>query len=198
MSNDINLLSIFKSVTSSLSDNKEELNKADKHNGDHGDNIVNIFSLVTDAFGKKKSSSLTDQLALAGKLLSKEKSGSAQVYSKGFEAASTQFEDQSLGADNLLDLIQTLMGGGEVKKTDDSLSGMLSGFLGGDDGKVDVGDILSAGLSFFSAKNRGESNSEALIEAIISASPMGSSPHRAQSSSIVAGTMLDFLAGLKK
>ena len=69
--------------------------------------------------------------------------GKGDAVRKGFEAASTQFEDQSLGADNLLDLIQTLMGGGEVKKTDDSLSGMLSGFLGGDDGKVDVGDIFT-------------------------------------------------------
>ncbi len=198
MSNNINLLSMFEAVTSSLSENKESLNKADTHNGDHGDNMVNIFSMVTDAFGQKESGSLTDQLALAGKLLGKEKSGSAQVYSKGFEAASDQFKEQPLGADNFLDLVQTLMGGGEVKKTDDNMAGMLTGFLGGSDGKIDAGDILKAGLAFFSAKNQGGSTSEALIQAVISSSPMGASEHRSQSSSIVAGTMLDLLGGFLK
>ena len=80
MAGNLDLLSMFEAVTSSLSENKTELNKADEHNGNHGDNMVDIFSMVTSAFGKKKSGSLADQLGYAGKLLGKEKSGSAQVY----------------------------------------------------------------------------------------------------------------------
>lgn len=117
------------------------------------------------------------------------------------EAAST-FEDKSITTENAMTLVQTLLGGGNAGSTDtSSIGSLLGGLLGGGeegDSKLDAGDLLNAGLTFLSAKNRGESNTEALIEAVISASPLGETSHRAQSSEVVISTILENLGSFVK
>ena len=49
MSNGIDLSQIFSAVTGALQDNKASLNKADSYNQNHGDNMVQIFELITKA-----------------------------------------------------------------------------------------------------------------------------------------------------
>jgi len=200
MSNQLDLLSIFKAVSGTLSDNQSALNEADSYNGDHGDNMVNIFNLVTGAMSDKKDADTSEQLAYASKLLSKEKSGSAQAYAKGLSSAAEQFQGQNITADGVMPLLQSLFSAGETPSEPASpLQGLLGGLLGGgDDDGLDAGDLLNAGMSFFSAKSSGKSSQEALIEAVISGSPMGKSPHRAQSSQMVASTVLEMLGQLGK
>lgn len=198
MGNQLDLLSLFGAVTNALEENKTELNKADSYNGDHGDNMVNIFNMVTGAVAKNKESDVSTQLAAASKLLGGLQSGSAKEYAKGFATAANEFQGGELTSDSVLPLLQSLFGGGAAPEADSSLQGMLSGFLGGDDGKIDAGDLLSAGMSFLSAKNKGKNTQEALIEALIAKSPFGQSPHRTQSSSIVASTIFDLLGSLNK
>ena len=86
------------------------------------------------------------------------------------------------------------MGGGEAEVSQGAggLLDSLVGSLGGDDG-LDLGDILSAGAAFLEAKESGDSNLEAAIDAVISASKMGETPHRAQSSKLVADVLLQTL-----
>lgn len=196
MAQKLDLLALFQTVASALEDNQESLNKADSYNGDHGDNMVKIFNLVTEAVGEKAGSSPADQLEHAGKLLTRQNSGSAKVYADGLLEASKTFEDRSITVEDAMTLVQTLLGGGnagDAAKTG-SLTEMLGDFLDGDDGEgLDAGDLLNAGLAFFSAKNRGESTSQALIEAVTSASPLGEVPHRAQSSQVVVSTILENL-----
>jgi hypothetical protein len=199
----LDLFSMFQSVAGALEDNKDSLNKADSYNGDHGDNMAQIFNLVTKAVGDKSKKSPSSQLQHAGELLKKQKSGSAKVYAEGLMEAASTFQDQSITADSVMPLLQTLLGGGTAQQTsqDSGLGGMLGGLLGGGeegDAGIDAGDLLNAGLAFFSAKNRGDSTSEALIEAVISASPLGEVPHRAQSSQVVASTILDNLGSFLK
>jgi hypothetical protein len=198
MSKQLDLLSIFKAVTSTLQENKSELNAADDFNGNHGDNMVEIFNLVTGAVSKKKSASAADQLAYASTLLGGQKSGSAQVYAKGFSAAAETFQGQDLTVESALPLLQAMFGGGEKPQAEKSLQGMLGGLLGGEDGKLDANDLLTAGMSFLSAKNQGKNTQEALIEAVISNSAFGSSPHRAKSSSLVAGTVFDLIDSMSR
>ena len=197
MAQELNLLSMFQTVSGALAENQTSLNKADTHNGDHGDNMVQIFNLVTKAIGEKSKASPSAQLQNAGKLLQNQKSGSAQVYAEGLLEAASTFKDKSLTTDTVMTLVQTLLGGGNAAQTgqDSGLAGMLGGLLGGGEGddSLDAGDLLNAGLAFFSAKNRGDSNTEALIEAVISASPLGEVPHRAQSSQVVVSTILENL-----
>jgi len=64
--------------------------------------------------------------------------------------------------------------------------------IGGEDG-LDMGDILSAGAAFLESKQEGDSNLEAAVDAIISTSKMGETPHRAQSSKLVADVLLQTL-----
>jgi hypothetical protein len=197
MSNQLDLLSLFNAVTNTLEDNKTDLNKADEYNGDHGDNMVKIFNLVTGAVSENQDADISTQLASASKLLGNLDSGSAKEYAKGFATAADEFQGGELNADSVLPLLQAMFGGGQKPKSDD-LKGMLSSFLGGDDGKLDANDLLSAGMSFLSAKNQGKNTQEALIQAVINQSAFGESPHRAKSSQLVAGTIFDVIGSLGK
>ncbi|NIY14735.1 MAG: hypothetical protein GWM98_07480, partial [Nitrospinaceae bacterium] len=94
----------------------------------------------------------------------------AQVYAKGFSAAAEQFQGGDLTSENVLPLLQSMFGGGAKPKEENSLQGMLGSFLGGADGELDANDLLNAGMSFFSAKNKGKNTQEALIEAVIAQS----------------------------
>ena len=197
---DINLLPLFQSAASALQKNRSSLNQADAHNSDHGDNMVQIFDLITQAVGEKQDTPAADQLAHAGKLLGGMKSGSAQEYAKGFSQAANQFQGQQLTNNNVGSLLQTLLGGGQAPTASadsgDVLGSLLSGLTGGaqsDDSGVDAGDILNAGLAFFQSKQRGESNLDAILDAVVSGSSMGQVPHRAQSSKLVMDSLVQML-----
>lgn len=115
---------------------------------------------------------------------------------KVWPPAAEYFKDQDLDASQLLPLLQTMLGGGEasVTKGAGGLLDSLVGSIGGEDGLV-LGDILSAGAAFMEAKESGDNNLEAAMDAVISASKMGESPHRAQSSNLVADVLLQTLMG---
>jgi len=137
---------------------------------------------------------VSNGLKTASEMLSGKKSGSAAVYAKGLAQAADYFQDQDLDATQLLPLLQTMLGGGEasVSKGAGGLLDSLVGSIGGEDG-LDMGDILSAGAAFLQSKQEGDSNLEAAIDAVISASKMGETPHRAQSSKLVADVLLQSL-----
>lgn len=87
------------------------------------------------------------------------------------------------------DLLGSLLG---------SLGGGQTGAQQGSQDGLDAGDLLNAGMAFMNAKQKGSSNMEALIGAVLSASPMGQSSHRSQSGSIVASTIMQVLGSLSK
>jgi len=196
----IDLLKLFQSVNSVLQENQQSLNKADSYNHDHGDHMVDIFSTISDAVKEKKGKDPAAQLAYASQLLSKMDSGSAQLYTDGLKQASSQLKGQSLTQQNMMQLIQAMMGSGEGATGQDPLQSLLGGLLGGgqeggsDDSGLDAGDLLSAGLAFMSAKQKGQSNVEALVNAVIAAGPFAETPHRQQSSQLVVKTLLETLA----
>ena len=194
MSNSVDLVKLFSAVAETMVDNQESLNKADEYNQDHGDHMVDIFQLITGAMKEAPKGDVSNGLATASKLLTEKKSGSAAMYARGLSQAAEYFQGQDLDATQLLPLLQTMLGGGEasVDKGPSGLLDSLVGSIGGEDG-LDIGDILSAGAAFLQAKQEGDSNLEAVIDAIISASKMGETPHRAQSSKLVADVLLQAL-----
>ena len=150
--NQLNLANLFQTVTGALSNQKQNLNDADTLNHDHGDNIVEVFSVISQAMQAKKGADPADQLAYASQLLSQRKSGSAQVYAKGLSQASNEFKGQKqVTPDNALNLIQALLGGGQAS-TAQSLSGvgdLLGSLLGGGNTTTQqsqggVGDLLGS------------------------------------------------------
>lgn len=112
---EIDLQSIFKSVTATLMESQSDLNQADSHNSDHGDNMVQIFEVITQAMKDKAGASPADQLAYASEILRKQtKSGSAKLYAQGLSQAAEQFQGQKLDSGNALQLIQSLLGAGQA------------------------------------------------------------------------------------
>ena len=195
MSSNVDLVKLFSTVAETLVENQTSLNKADEYNQDHGDHMVDIFQMITGAVKEAPKNDLASGLATASKLLTEKPSGSADMYAKGLAQAAEYFQDgQGLDASSVLPLLQTMLGGGEasVSKGAGGLLDSLVGSLGGEDG-LDLGDILSAGAAFMQSKEEGDSNLEAAIDAVISASKMGETPHRAQSSKLVADTLLQTL-----
>ncbi len=204
----IDLLSLFNNVSGVLKENKTSLNKADDHNGDHGDHMVQIFEVITKAMKEKSGVEPADQLAYASKLLKTNKSGSAKLYTKGLGKAAKDFAGQSVTQENVMQLIQSFMGGGETHapaEQENPHTDLLEGILGSSSANsssqnepgLDVGDLLSAGMAFLSAKKSGDSNIEALVEAVVSATPFAKTAHRQQSSQLVVDTLLTALSGMQ-
>ena len=54
MGNQLDLASLFQTVTQNLAGKKEELNQADSYNHNHGDNMVDIFKVITQAMEEKQ------------------------------------------------------------------------------------------------------------------------------------------------
>ena len=199
MSSGVDLVKLFSAVAETMVENQASLNKADEYNQDHGDHMVEIFQMITGAVKEAPKDDLSGGLSAASELLTEKKSGSAAMYAKGLAQAAEYFQGQDLDATQLLPLLQTMLGGGEatVEKGAGGLLESRVGSIGGEDG-LDMGDILSAGAAFLQSKQEGDSNLEAAVDAIISASKMGETPHRAQSSKLVADVLLNALsAGLQ-
>lgn len=204
----IDLAQLFGAVASNLSENRDALNKADTYNSDHGDNMVGIFQTISKIVQGKSNVSQASQLAAASKELKKTKSGSAKLYAEGLERASKVFKGKVINQENAAALIQALMGGAQQEvnpeppaETGAGLFGSLMGALGGgqaggqtdDKNDLDIGDLLNVGMAFMDSKQKGGSNTEALINAVLSSSPLGQSSHRAQSGSLVANTIMQML-----
>ncbi|MBP9675137.1 MAG: DAK2 domain-containing protein [Anaerolineaceae bacterium] len=264
----IDLAKLFGNVATTLDENKSTLNKADSYNHDHGDNMVQIFEVVTQAVKAKSNATPAEQLAYASELLqSKTQSGSAKLYAQGLQDASNKFSGQkAISAENGVQLLQALMGtqnkvapetlktqvkqsasqqagadllgsllgglgGASQNQADDagdmlgsllgglvggqqsatanngagdllgSLLGGLAGGSGGDglaDGKLDVADLLTAGMSYMQAKQSGSTDLNALLSAVMAGSRMGSQDYRTQSGTLVANTLLQSLTKMKK
>jgi hypothetical protein len=209
-SNKIDLLKLFQTVTSNLSQNQENLNQADTFYHDHGDHMVEIFQVITQAMQEKKGSDPADQLAYASQLLRNKKSGSAQLYAQNLSNASQQFSGKSITPDNVGLLLQSLLGGQAPNQSqqnapaNDPLSAILGGLTGGQnqaqDGQpsIDANDLLNAGLAFMQAKQGGSTNLEAAVNALVSSSAMGNSDHRSQSGALVANSVLQLLGSMSK
>jgi hypothetical protein len=196
MSSNVDLVKIFSTVAETMVENQASLNKADEYNQDHGDHMVEIFELISGAMGETPKNDVSAGLSTASKLLTEKQSGSAAMYAKGLAQAAEYFQGQDLDVNSLLPLLQTMLGGGEasVSQSAGGLLDSLVGSIGGEDG-LDLGDILSAGAAFMEAKESGDSNLEAAMDAVISSSKMGETPHRAQSSKLVADVLLQTLMG---
>ena len=154
-SGNIDLASLFQSVTGTLASNRESLNEADTNNHDHGDNMVDTFEVITQAMKEKKGADPADQLAYASEILRQRKSGSAQLYAKGLSEASREFQGQQVTPGNAMTLIQTLLGGGQAPVQQQQQSGgagdLLGSLLGGTNQQAPsqqqgggVGDLLGS------------------------------------------------------
>jgi hypothetical protein len=208
-SGEIDLISLFNKVSKSMKQNQDSLNEADTYNHDHGDNMVKIFEVITQAMKEKKNADPADQLEYAAQILrSKSTSGSGAVYAKGLDQAAKQMTGKQLDATSVISMLETLLAGGEQTTSQSALNadavGSLLGQLTGTSSDnssqgIDLGDILGAGMNYMAAKQSGKSDMEAITGALLSGSQMASSSsHRAQSGEILTSTLLSALTSMMK
>jgi hypothetical protein len=86
-------------------------------------------------------------------------------------------------------LLQSLLGGGQESSSQGGAD-LLGSLLGGQQVPqqaqgIDLAALVSAGLTFMSAKQQGQDNVQAALTALMSAGPMAQSPHRQQSGQMV-------------
>ncbi len=205
-SGQIDLASLFKQVSKAVAENQDSLNQADSYNHDHGDHMVEIFDVISQAMKEKKTSDPADQLEYAAQLLrQKSNSGSAKQYANGLNSAAQQLTGKELDAGSVVSMLSTILGSttgtssSSAGDSGDLLGSLISG-LGGsssDSEGLDMGDLLNAGMSYMSAKKSGKSDLEAITGALISGSQYasGSSAHT-QSTELVASTLLNALTGM--
>ncbi len=197
----IDLGKLFQSVLQGLQKNQTTLNQADTYNHNHGDNMVQIFDVITQAMKDKKNDDPATQLEYASQLLrQKSSSGSADLYSKGLEQASQQIQGQSLTIESILPLIMMLLGGGKASPTNtgDLLGSLLGGLSGATSSQSSQGFDLGGLLSVLGGGRAGDTGGMgdigSLIGTLLGGSPMASTPHRVQSGEIVASSILQTLS----
>ena len=119
----------------------------------------------------------------------------------GLAGGQQQQQTQPSGGDLLGSLLGGLAGGQQQQQTQPSGGDLLGSLLGGQsnpDNGLDITDLLSAGLSYYSAKEQGGSTMEAIMQALASASPLGQRDDQKQSGALVINTILNMLKKKKK
>lgn len=205
----VDLLKLFSQVSETIQKNQESLNGADSYNHDHGDHMVQIFEVITQAMKDKKNADPADQLEYAAQLLRKKTgSGSGKLYAEGLKEAAKKVSGKEMDAGGVLTMLQTILGAGEEAPSSSATGDMLGSLLGQLGGSnsdassessqgLDLGDLLSAGMDFMAAKQEGKTDLEALTGALVSGTRMTESPHRAQSSQLVTSTLLKALSSMQ-
>lgn len=222
----LDLSALFGVAAQALAANQSSLNQADVENQNHGDNMVQAFSMITQALASQQGAAPAQQLNHASQYLSEHaNSGSAQAYSQGLAQAAQQFQgQQSVTPDNAMVLIQSLLGGGQQPSSQaggDLLGTLLGGGQSGSQGAallgsllggaqsapsaggqqqdgIDIGDLLNAGMTFMNAKQQGQNNLQAGLAALMAAGPLGQKPHRQESGQLVANALLQAIAGMSR
>lgn len=268
--NSSDLANIFQAVTQALAEQQKTLDEADTYNHDHGSNMVQTFATITNALEQKKNSSDSAALAYAAKTLSKHtSSGSGKLYAENLNTAAAKFKGRKVDERGALELLQTLIGGGQSGQqssggedvlgmllggiagsaapqqqapsagSGDMLEMLLGGLTGGtpapqpqapsqpaagDDmlgmllggltgaggstagqqgaqsgqGEIGLQNLLAGGLAYLQAKQSGQNNMQALIQAFAAGSGMGNSVHRTESTQVVIQAFLQALSTMSK
>lgn len=210
------LQEIFGAVGQALEEQRAELNQMDELNHNHGDHMVEIFQLAAQAGEEMKDAPLAQAMDHAARLLQDRKeNGSAQVYARGLGLLAAQFRQRKIELDDLLPVVQGYLrqqgegesegstGSGEVLK---SLMAALAEWeqveasqeQAGVEKKpfagLDMGYLLGVGMAYLQAKQKGGDRLDILSETVVSASPLGSTPHRHTSGVIAVRALLEAMS----
>ena len=162
---------------------------------------MQTFNMISQAMASQHGAPPSQQLQHASEYLAQNAtSGSSQAYAQGLAQAAQQFQGQpAVTPENAMTLIQSLLGGGQ-QSSQQSGADLLGSLLGNQSASpsqgMDLGALLSAGMTFMSARQQGQGNVQAAITALMSSGPMAERQHRQQSGQIVGNALLQAIAGL--
>ncbi len=202
----ITLTQIFGAVGQVLESNRQAFNLADRSNGNHGDHMVRIFQLASQAADEKRNMPPAETMEYAARLLQEEKqNGSAQVYARGLSSMAEQFRKYEITLDDLVSYIQGVLvenrSNKEIisQKSGKVLKALVTGLAawGQDsDGQtrtgdsLDMGALFEFGMIYLQARQRGGSRIEILADAAASACPLSKVLHRYLSGKVAIHALL--------
>jgi hypothetical protein len=210
--NRVDLASIFNAVTQTLAQNQQVLNQADEVNHDHGNNMVQTFQTITNSLEAKQGKPASTALSYAAKKVTKTTtSGSGQLYAQGLAQAADKLKGKKVDAAGAMDLLQTLISGGQSSQQAPQSSGgdMLGTLLGQLTGGAQPqsqqtaqpgGDMLSALLGQVAGGTQPQSQQTAqpggdLLSTLLGQVAGGATTQEPQAPQSAGGDMLSTLLG---
>ena len=208
------LQAIFSAVGEALDERRAELNQMDELNHNHGDHMVEVFQLAARAGQEMQGALLVDAMDhAAGLLRERAQNGSAQVYARGLGLLAAQFRQHQIDLDDLLPVVQSYLRKQEESAGEGSASSgeVLKGLMaalaeweqveasqGATEKKpfagVDMGYLFGVGMAYLQAKQKGGDRLDILSETVVSASPLGNTPHRHASGVIAVRALLQAMS----
>jgi hypothetical protein len=204
------LASLFEIVAERLKQDRSDLNQSDTLNANHGDHMIAIFQVASQAALQMSDNDLAAAMDLAASKLGQiDDNASAQLYALGLQQFSNQFRKQAINFDDLVTYIHSALAedkqsGPKNPKAGDVLKALVSGLAGWQSAsqneaepkrEMDMGYLFDLGVIYLQAKQRTANKVEALAETAVSVSPLGKTPYRAQSGKLVILTLLKAMAG---
>jgi hypothetical protein len=206
----LSLAPFFQAVGEALRQNQPGLNQADPLNGNHGDHMVEIFELATQAAQEMQSGSLADAMAHAANLLEAQSgNGSARLYAHGLRQVAEQLRRYDISLDELVAYVQKVL---REEKTSDlagelglARSGaILKALVAGlanwgqiEEGQtasgspLNMGSLFEFGMAYWQAKQRGGGRAAVLADVAASVSPLSKVPHRYESGKLAIQALLE-------
>ena len=209
----LNLEQLFQSVTAVLVQNQAAFNQADPFNTNHGDHMVEIFQVASQAARENAGADLPEAMEYASqKMAERTDNGSALVYAHGLARMAQQFRSYGVTLDDLVLYVQGLIkkeekstSGEAAPRSGDVLKALLTGLSGWQNlesgqtpanNRLDMGYLIELGMAYMQAKSRGGSRLEVLADAAASTSPLGSLPHRYQSGKVALLALLQVMGSV--
>jgi hypothetical protein len=209
----INLLQLFQAAAGALQQNQSTLNTADSYNHDHGDNMVNTFDTIVQALQQKQDAKPAAQLKyISQQLEQKSTSGSGKTYAQGFSQAAKKFKGTGITLENILPLLQLILGGGQASSgagsSTDIIGSILGGLLGGQNASssqsgqgIDLGGllggILGGGQSSSTQSSQGGGLGD-ILGGILGGQSGSSSSASGSSAGDLLGTLIGGIVGNSK
>jgi len=159
MPQQLDLAELFGSIAQELETDRSYLNGLDGRNKNAGDNMARNFRIVSEALSHQRGQGDDrDALMQAAQVLREEGRGkTASLYASGLQQAASNLPQGSLTIDDLLPLLEGLLGGVQQAS-------------GAQQGQGTLLDALIPGvLGYMQAKQRGASEMEAILDALASA-----------------------------
>jgi hypothetical protein len=204
------LAPLFQAVGEALGRQRLALNQADKLNGNHGDHMVEIFRVATQAAQEKQEAELAEVMAYsASRLQALSGNGSAQMYANGLQQMAEQLRRYDISLDDLVGYVRKTLRDDkgsrqatepELPHSGEVLKALVAGLANWgqvEQGKqpaenpVDMGVLFEFGMAYMQAKLHGGKRAEVLAEAAASVSPLSKLPQRYQSGKIAIQAFLE-------
>jgi hypothetical protein len=147
---DLDLSSLFDAALRDMAAHRQQVNELDGYNGNHGDNMVQNLGIIRDALSAQQDRPPAEALRYAShELEARGRGGTSQYYVNGLSQAAERLQGHSgLGQDDVMMIVQSLLGAIPAQAETQSGSSVLEQFMGlaGDQGSTAGGSLLESVL----------------------------------------------------